>query len=146
MHIRSMIRNDINNMDGLMDQLGYPSSNQKIQERLDKILNFPNYETFVAEIDGDLVGFVGMCKQIAYEFDGPYVRVLALVVHEDYRRKNIGQNLMLAVEDWAKKNGCIAITLNSGNREERIAAHKFYKNLGYIGKSTGFSKSLTNEY
>ena len=51
---------------------------------------------------------------------------------------------MLAVEDWAKKNDCIAITLNSGNREERIAAHNFYKNLGYIGKSTGFSKSLTN--
>ena len=139
-----MIRNDINNMDVLMHQLGYPSSNQKIQERLDKILDLPNYETFVAEINGDLVGFLGMCKQIAYEFDEPYVRVLALVVHEDYRRKNIGQNLMLAVEDWAKKNECIAITLNSGNREERIAAHNFYKNLGYIGNSTGFSKSLTN--
>lgn len=144
MHIRSMTRNDINNMDILMNQLGYPSSNQKIQERFNKILDLPNYETFVAEINGDLVGFVGMCKQTAYEFDEPYVRVLALVVHEDYRRKNIGQNLMLAVEDWAKKNDCIAITLNSGNREERIAAHNFYKNLGYLGKSTGFSKSLTN--
>lgn len=144
MNIRSMTRNDSNNMEVLMNQLGYPSTNQKIQSRLDKILDLPNYETFVAKINGELVGFVGMCKQIAYEFDQPYVRVLALVVHEDYRRKNIGQNLMLEVEEWAKKNNCIAITLNSGNREERIAAHNFYKKLGYIGKSTGFSKTLTN--
>lgn len=144
MNIRSMTRDDINTMDILMNQLGYPSTNQKVQKRLDKILDLPNYETFVAEINDELVGFVGMCKQIAYEFDEPYVRVLALVVHEDYRRKNIGQNLMLAVEDWAKKNDCIAITLNSGNREERIAAHNFYKKLGYLGKSTGFTKTLTN--
>lgn len=141
MYIRSMTLKDINNMDLLMKQLGYPSSNQKIQERFNKILNIPNYETFVAEVNGELVGFVGMCKQTAYEFDEPYVRLLALVVHDDYRRKNIGQNLMLAVEDWAKKNDCIAIILNSGNREERIAAHKFYKSLGYLKKSTGFSKS-----
>lgn len=142
MYIRSMTLEDINNMDVLMNQLGYPSSNSKIQERFSEILSLPDYETFVAEINGKLVGFAGMCKQIAYEFDGPYVRVLALVVHEDFRRKNIGQSLMLAVEDWAKKNHCIAITLNSGNREERIAAHNFYKNLGYLGKSTGFSKKF----
>lgn len=143
MNIRPMIIEDINNIDVLINQLGYPSANQKIQERFNKILELPNYVTFVAEINGELVGFVGMCKQTAYEFDDPYVRVLALVVHEDYRRKNIGENLMFAVEDWAKKNDCIAVILNSGNRAERIAAHNFYKKLGYIGKSTGFSKSLT---
>lgn len=144
MDIRLMNREDISNMDVLMNQLGYPSSNLQIQERFLKILSLSEYETFVAEINGKLVGFVGMCKQFAFEFDGPYVRVLALVVHEDFRRKNIGQSLMSAVEDWAKKNHCTAITLNSGNREERIAAHEFYKNLGYSGKSTGFSKSLIN--
>lgn len=143
MDIRPMIVEDINNIDVLINQLGYPSANQKIQERFNIILELPNYVTFVAEINGELVGFVGMCKQTAYEFDDPYVRVLALVVHEDYRRKNIGENLMFAVEDWAKKNDCIAVILNSGNKAERNAAHNFYKKLGYIGKSTGFSKSLT---
>lgn len=93
MYIRSMTLKDINNMDLLMKQLGYPSSNQKIQERFNKILNIPNYETFVAEVNGELVGFVGMCKQTAYEFDEPYVRLLALVVHDDYRRKILGKIL-----------------------------------------------------
>lgn len=142
MNIRPMILDDVTKLENLMNHLGYPSTNLKIQERFIKILNFPDYQTFVAEVNDKLVGFVGMCKQAAYEFDEPYVRVLALVVHEDYRRKNIGQDLMLTVEDWAKKNQCTLITLNSGNREERIAAHNFYKNLGYVGKSTGFSKVL----
>lgn len=142
MTIRPMILDDVTKLENLMNHLGYPSTNLKIQERFKKILNLPDYQTFVAEVNDKLVGFVGMCKQAAYEFDDPYVRVLALVVHEDYRRKNIGQDLMLTVEDWAKKNQCTLITLNSGNREERIAAHNFYKNLGYVGKSTGFSKVL----
>lgn len=103
-----------------------------------------NYETLVAEIDGVCVGFVGMCKQLAYEFDGPYVRVLAFVVHEQYRRKQIGNHLMQAVEDWARAHDCIAITLNSGNRQERQAAHLFYERLGYVQKSTGFSKRVTD--
>lgn len=142
MNIRPMILDDVTKLENLMNHLGYPSTNLKIQERFKKILNLPDYQTFVAEVNDKLVGFVGMCKQAAYEFDEPYVRVLALVVHEDYRRKNIGQDLMLTVEDWAKKNRCTLITLNSGNREERIVAHNFYKNLGYVGKSTGFSKVL----
>ncbi|WP_336047151.1 GNAT family N-acetyltransferase [Solibacillus ferritrahens] len=145
MKIRPMILEDTNKLDDLMNDLGYPSSKSKIQERFNKILGYSDYQTFVAEVKGNLVGFVGMCKQYAYEFDEPYVRVLALVVHEEFRRDNIGQSLMLAAEDWAKKNHCVAVILNSGNREERFAAHNFYKKLGYIGKSTGFSKSLVND-
>ena len=144
MNIRPMTLEDVTKLDELLNHLGYPSTSLKVQERFTKILSLPDYKTFIAEINGKLVGFVGMCKQTAYEFDEPYVRVLALVVHEEYRRKNIGQSLMAAVEEWAKKNHCIAITLNSGNREERIAAHNFYKNLGYVEKSTGFSKRLAN--
>lgn len=33
--------------------------------------------------------------------------------------------------------------LNSGNRSERINAHKFYLKRGFEGKSTGFVKTLT---
>lgn len=81
-------------------------------------------------------------KQIAYEADDPYIRVLALVVHKDYRKQGVGKKLMLAAEEWAKENHCYAVTLNSGNREERMAAHRFYQNLGYAARSTGFSKFL----
>lgn len=142
MIIRPMTLSDITKLDELMNHLGYPTTKSKLQERFTKILSLPDYKTLVVEMNEQLVGFVGMCKQAAYEFDEPYVRVLALVVHEGYRRQNIGQALMLAAEDWAIRNHCTSITLSSGNRDERITAHKFYEHLGYVGKSTGFSKSL----
>jgi GNAT superfamily N-acetyltransferase len=143
MQIRPMQIEDIDKMEELMAQLGYPASISILQERFKRLLHLPNYHTLIAETNGSVVGLVGMCRQDAYEFDEQYVRVLALVVHNDFRRQNIGQSLMRAVEEWARDNHCVAITLNSGNREERIAAHKFYECLGFLGKSTGFSKRLT---
>lgn len=62
MQIRSMIKEDTTKFVDLMEHLGYPSTTVKIQERLNKILSLSNYKTFVAEMDGKLVGFVGMCK------------------------------------------------------------------------------------
>ncbi len=48
--------------------------------------------------------------------------------------------LLKACEEWAIQQGAVAITLNSGNREERQAAHAFYKSNGYIGKVRGFQR------
>lgn len=142
MNIRSMKIEDVFQIEQLMNQLGYPSSVTQLQNRFQKIMDLHDYQTLVAEIDSTIVGLIGMAKQFAYEFDGPYVRVMALVVHEDYRGMKIGHNLMQAAENWAVENECVAVTLNSGNRPERIGAHQFYERLGYVGKSTGFSKIL----
>lgn len=142
MNIRPMKIEDTSNFEELMAQLGYPASKDELQQRFHQLLQLPLYYTAVAEIEGELAGFVGMCKQWAYEFDKPYVRILALVVHEKYRRQQIGQALMENAIHWARHQGCISITLNSGNREERRAAHEFYESLGFIGKSTGYSKWL----
>ncbi|MDQ0270565.1 hypothetical protein [Cytobacillus purgationiresistens] len=43
-----------------------------------------------------------------------------------------------------KRSGAEAIALNSGNREERKAAHQFYKDNGYEIKSSGFVKKLVD--
>ena len=74
--------------------------------------------------------------------------------------------MLEAIEYWAVEQGASAIVLNSGeaeriprskgiiprnrakqpqeqsNRAERNAAHQFYKQQGFVGKSTGFSKKL----
>lgn len=65
----------------------------------------------------------GLCTGLFYEFDGSYVRIVAFVVDSNYRRKGIGKNLIQEAENWAKKQGAIAIGLNSGNCEERKAEH-----------------------
>jgi len=52
---------------------------------------------------------------------------------------------MNEAEKWAIGQEATYIMLNSGNREERKIAHKFYLNRGYKDKTTGFSKPLDKQ-
>ena len=142
MLIRPIKYKDIPVMQSSITQLGYPCTLEQVQSRFDHFFTLRDYLTFLAEKDNVVIGMIGFSKQFAYELDGPLVRVLALVVDESYRNQGIAEQLMTTVENWAKAEKCEAVFLNSGNREERIPAHAFYKKLGYEAKSTGFSKTL----
>ena len=142
MIVRPIKYKDIPVMSSLLTQLGYPCTLEQVQSRFGYLFTLRDYCTFVAEKDDVVVGMVGFSKQFAYESDGPFVRVLALVVDEQNRNQGIAEKLMTAVEKWAKAEKCVEIALNSGNRPERIPAHTFYKKLGYTDRSTGFSKTL----
>ncbi|WP_338059094.1 GNAT family N-acetyltransferase [Bacillus gaemokensis] len=71
-----------------------------------------------------------------------YVRIIALLVDEDFRNQGIGKRLIEAAEKWAIEQGVDSIGLNSGNCAEREHACQFFKYMGYVEKSTGFVKSL----
>lgn len=142
MNIREATINDVPELVSLMDQLGYPTSNDTFSIRFNTITENPIYHTLVAELDRKVVGMAGLCSSLFYEYDGSYVRIVAFVVDANHRRKGIGKKLIQEAERWAKKQGAIAIGLNSGNREERKQAHQFYLNMGFKDKSIGFSKSL----
>jgi aminoglycoside 6'-N-acetyltransferase I len=66
---------------------------------------------FVAEDnDGDLAGFVEV--DLRSHADGcdiaiPVGYVEGWYVAEEYRRKGVGAQLVLAAEDWARQQGCI---------------------------------------
>ncbi|WP_349408667.1 GNAT family N-acetyltransferase [Pseudalkalibacillus sp. SCS-8] len=144
MKIRKASIEDIEDLTSLMEQLGYPTSVDKMEERFNHILAEPSYTTFVGDLDGKAVGMVGLNKSMFYERDGTYVRIVAFVVDAKHRRKGIGRKLLEQAEEWAKEQGAISIELNSGNRDERREAHQFYRKMGYENKSIGYSKSLEN--
>jgi GNAT superfamily N-acetyltransferase len=125
-----------------LEQLGYPTSVEQMRIRFSNIQSNPSYHTLVAEYDGKVVGMVGLCIGVFYELDGSYVRIVAFVVDSNYRGKGIGKNLIQEAESWARRQGAIGIGINSGNRVERLIAHKFYMNMGYEEKSIGFAKNL----
>jgi GNAT superfamily N-acetyltransferase len=142
MEIRKATINDIPKIVVLMEQLGYPTTVDKMNFRFKAIAGNPSYHTLVAELNGEVVGMAGLNIGFFYENDGSYVRIIAFVVDKNYRRKRIGKKLIQEAESWAREQGAIAIALNSGNRGERKDAHQFYSNMGYEAKSIGFSKSL----
>ncbi|MCM3176308.1 GNAT family N-acetyltransferase [Cytobacillus horneckiae] len=142
MEIRKATVNDIEGITKLMEHLGYPTTIEKMKTRFSNIKSSPDYHTLLALYDDKIVGMMGLVKGYYYELDGLYVRIVVLVVDSNYRNKGIGKQLLEEAENWAKKIGATGIGLNSGNRPERIRAHKFYKNNGYVEKSIGFAKRV----
>ena len=124
----------------LMKALGYPSSETELRERMERIVANPAFKTIVAEWRGQIVGFIGLCKSYGYERNGISVRIMALVVDEQFRNKGIGTRLLRAGEAWARNDQAICVVLNSNM--QRIEAHRFYEKEGYQIKGYGFFKEL----
>ncbi|WP_440114578.1 N-acetyltransferase family protein [Paenibacillus sp. QZ-Y1] len=132
---------DLQDMVILMDQLGYPTTYVEMEERYAHIAADPNYATLVAEVRGRVVGLIGLQTSYLYEKNGRHCRIMALVVHDQFRGSGIGRQLILEAEQWAATHDVDSLSLNSGNRPDREAAHEFYRQMGFTAGSTGFSKT-----
>lgn len=140
--IREAIQKDMSQLAVLMEELGYSTTTDEMTLRFSKIGPNALYNTQVAEMDGVIVGMIGMMLGFHYEKNENYVRIVALVVDTEHRKKGIGDKLISKAEEWAKEQGAIRVVLNSGNRSERDDAHHFYIKRGFEGSATGFYKSL----
>jgi len=140
--IRDALVEDIEALTLLMADLGYPTSVTDMKARFESIAAHPDYKTIVAVLDNEVVGMAGLCKGIYYEMNGTYMRILAFVVKQDYRNMGIGRQLIAVAENWAVEQGLNIVIINSGNRDERLASHAFYHEMGYAIKSLGFVKKL----
>jgi GNAT superfamily N-acetyltransferase len=55
--------------------------------------------------------------------------IAGLIVEDEFRGHRIGEMLVEAAEEWARKQGCVTLRLLSNVVRER--AHTFYARLGY---------------
>ncbi|MCW3074657.1 MAG: GCN5-related N-acetyltransferase [Flaviaesturariibacter sp.] len=117
---------DIPPLSELMTALGY-STTEAMRGRFSVLDRYSNYRLFVAELNSEIVRRAGSLKSYYFERPGCYIRLSALIVQEGCRRRGVGKALVMAVEDWGKSVEAKAVILNCGNREEREAAHLFYK-------------------
>lgn len=140
--IRDYHADDLESICKLINELGYATSTEEMQTRMKRIVTHPDYRTIVALKQNQVLGFAGVFHCLFWEQNGSYIKIQSLVVCESARRKGVGRLLLNEVEKWGKDNGARLITLNSGNRPERVAAHQFYPQSGYITTSTGYTKLL----
>ena len=140
--IRDATFDDLPARERLMCGLGYLNTIEEMKVRFENISGHPDYKTFLATNGESVIGMAGTVINHFYELNGKYVRIVAFVIDKSYRKKGIGKLLLQAVESWAKEIGATTVVLNCGMREERRDAHEFYKNNGYLPKSTGYSKKI----
>ncbi len=112
----------------IKEALGYDIPAETIKERLAVMLAREEYRLLAAEEEGVAVGYIQAGN---YEslYLGSMKNILALAVDPAYQGRGLGRQLLSAVEDWAKEDGCAGIRLNSGF--ERTGAHEFYRRCGY---------------
>lgn len=116
------------------------SVNEQAIKRLQRIQNHEDYHTIVALEEEEVIGFIGLWKGIAYEFEEQYIRVIALAVDITYQKRGVGTKLVEAAEQYAFEQGIHIVSLNSGL--EREEAHRFYERKGYMKKGYSFVKRI----
>lgn len=83
-------------------------------------------DSWVAEIDGRVVGLTGLLQRIG---EKDVCEIEPLVVSSSYRNKGIGSKLVEYVKEQAKEKGYRFFTIRPELRNEE--AFKLYVNLGF---------------
>jgi len=140
-HIRPVRIEDARSVATLATQLGYPSSEAQLAERIPHVLGLDDAAAMVAEDAGAVVAWIHVELRRTLVADQE-AQVMALVVDERCRGRGIGAALMSEAERWARERG--AVKLRVGSRTTREGAHRFYEREGYALAKTShwFQKDL----
>ena len=126
MHVDVAIRqaelSDAFRLAELMCKLGYQTTGEEMQTRLQSILKDPAYKAFVAEINGELCGMIGLHYYASYNHNDISGRNIAMVVSTTARRRGIGRALIRAAEEYFAKRKISRVTLTT--RFEHEGAHR----------------------
>jgi GNAT superfamily N-acetyltransferase len=132
--IREAALSDSNSIADLMGELGYPTASDQMRIRLEATQKDHSYRTFVAEVEGEVVGVIGVRLGVQYQATGSYAQIIAFVTKPAFRGKGVGKSLLKSVENWAKKQKVSRVVVTC--RVDRTRAHRFYELNNY--EKTGF--------
>lgn len=143
--IRYAEKQDIPEILTLMDQLGYPTSQDVLIKRFDRFVQVPGHGIAVALINKEIVGWIAWSTSEFFVFDKTRFHIEGLVVKSGYRQRGIGKSLMSFVEDIARahKPSLVAVTTRIDRAKE--GTHDFYKKLGYKNEGHMAMLYLTKE-
>lgn len=137
--IRLMSAADIPAVAVLSGDLGYPCEAATMAKRYAAVRAAPDNEIWVAERDGQVVGWAHAHGGHLLEADS-YVEIGGLVVSPACRGQGVGRRLLAACEQWARTKGYARIRLRSGS--QRLDAHAFYRRVGYQDVKTSLTFHL----
>ncbi len=114
---------------------------QAYYDAYEEIAADPNNRLLVAEIDGEIVGTMQLSFLRMLSRKGSMrAEVEAVRIASHLRGKGIGRQMMVLAIDIARARGCVLMQLASNN--SRVAAHRFYAQLGFVASHVGMKLAL----
>ncbi len=127
MVIRKFRKDDIDGIAKIIDDTElwkrYGLDYEKAKRRFNKGLS-ENANIFVADIDGEITGFIWFVPKGAFDRSG-YIELIG--VKSDFRGQGIGRKLLEFVENHFPSVNEVFLLVSDFNLE----AQRFYSNLGY---------------
>jgi GNAT superfamily N-acetyltransferase len=126
--IRTATVSDAAAVADMLRELGYAQDGD-VADRLRLWTDDPAGHVLVASAGDELKGVLAMRVTPRFERDGWWAQIVALVTRQTARREGVGRRLVRQAEAIATAAGCDTMMLSSSR--ERVAAHEFYRTLGY---------------
>jgi len=131
--IRPARLDDCGGITSLTNELGYPSSEDKVCQILEMVLTHPDHQIYVAESNNILAGYIHLVCTMRMGSD-PFVEIAALFVHDDFQNRGIGTALIADAEKWAKQKGFHFLRIRSNIVRKK--AHAFFQQHGFENLKT----------
>ena len=133
--IRLASPGDAESIAALLTEEGYPTGTSDIVARLE-LFSTEHSQVVVADLEGEILGFVAFHLLPRFEHGDHVARILALVVAEGARERGVGRRLMDAAEAVALQAGAAFIEVTAGHH--RPEARRLYESLGYDASVTAY--------
>ena len=126
--IRNAEIKDSESITELSNQLGYEALNSDLKNRLKTILEHPDNCTYVATLNGKVIGWIHGFYSMRVESDF-FVEIGGLVVSENLRKNGIGKMLVDKVIEWTELKNCRKVRVRCN--VIRTESHRFYEKIGF---------------
>ena len=133
--LRPASASDAERIAALLTDEGYPAGPSDIVARMERFAS-PYSRVVVADLDGEVLGFIALHALPRFEHDDRIVRILALVVDPLVRERGIGHLLMAEAERIAREIDAAFLEVTAGHH--RPEARRLYESLGYDATLTTY--------
>jgi predicted N-acetyltransferase YhbS len=142
--LRSPTEADAKHVASLLAELGYPSKEADVRDRLRRSLHRQSSCFLLAQFASEVIGLVS-AELVPYFPTGSTIcRVTALVVSTHHRGRRVGEKLVAGAVDFARQHHCSGIEITSA--EHRLDAHRFYQRLGFSRTSSRFFQAYEQDH